>query len=365
VVISCQKSGGYGHKIVVNMNEVEPYEWSSLFNQTELIKLYLKDSSFITSVDDLKISKERFFILDLQENSIFTFNINGQSILKLQHLGKGPGEYMSICDFAVDPFNNNFELLDGRVLRTYDSNGKFIKLKIVATDEIRGINHLEIIDKDYIAFLSLFSKEGAVIYNRNSGKIQKKQSIHPVWARENIPFNSSNHLYPHENGINYFEGFSNKVYHIDKDGWKLNFEWDFGKNNFDYNSPSAKRAFSKRPESIEMNTDEFNKCVVSFFYSIENTKYIMTSFMFQEKPTALIYSKMKGTYKIIGGEIGSLLATSKVVFYGDDQILIIAEPIRLKILPIQWFSLKDQDVLNELDLYGNPVLLKMKIKQDF
>lgn len=99
-----------------------------LISEYFFVKLETKGESLITTIDKIQVSNDNLFIGDFSQNAILIFNIKGEFINKISRLGRGPGEYLHIADFSLDPQSGNIVLLDlgTRKLRTYKKNGEFV-----------------------------------------------------------------------------------------------------------------------------------------------------------------------------------------------------------------------------------------------
>jgi hypothetical protein len=58
-------------------------------------------------------------------NRLLLFAKNGKFIRQIGSAGRGPGEYSRIGDFIVDEKSHEIYVLSGRIVLTYDINGKF------------------------------------------------------------------------------------------------------------------------------------------------------------------------------------------------------------------------------------------------
>ena len=89
------------------------------------------------------------------KNQIFIFNREGQFISKINRKGRGPEEYMSISDLAINPFNGCLEILDpwGKLL-AFDLNGKYLHSFRLPKD-LHAYDEFIPLSRDSIAFYSL------------------------------------------------------------------------------------------------------------------------------------------------------------------------------------------------------------------
>jgi hypothetical protein len=278
VAFACQKVQNKNNIRNIYMNKIANYELNDICDSVRMIPISTNDSNFLGSIKKIMVFEDDLYILDRMQKAIFVYNCEGKLIRKICKVGNGPGEYLDIVDFTINKYNKQIEMIDGSYLRSYDFHGNFINKEKIANEKIKAIHHIAIIDTSYIAFLSLFEEDGALIYSRVAKKIVSAQNLVPAWTRTKIPFQTISRFYSNNNEIIYYEGFSNKVYQIDKSGFKIKYEWDFGDYNFNYDKPPLIKEF-KRASSFkeilkrrEYYTDRY---IQTFQHNIENEKYII------------------------------------------------------------------------------------------
>ena len=126
----------------------EAKEFFEIGRIEKAIKLETTEDSFIGNIDKLLIDKNsEIFIGDyFSSKKIIRFTRNGKFINCYGRKGQGPGEYVQIMGFTIDP-GDNIILLTPYKLIKFEKNGEFIK-------EIRmnysGIDITSLNDKIYI-----------------------------------------------------------------------------------------------------------------------------------------------------------------------------------------------------------------------
>ncbi|PWD99020.1 6-bladed beta-propeller [Marinilabilia rubra] len=93
-------------KIFVDCDDVEGISHNDYFENIELINLETSQKSLIHKINRLYFFKEKIYILDKKQNSIFVFDKTGRFFRKIRNVGRGPGEYIQIGDFTIDEKNN-------------------------------------------------------------------------------------------------------------------------------------------------------------------------------------------------------------------------------------------------------------------
>lgn len=97
----------------------------------EVIKLGHHDSITIGGQNFIQQRDSSFYIGDLQGTGlIYRFNRQGHFLNSIGKIGRGPGEYLMMCDFYVsDTANQLYVLSNPFQLFLYDKQGHFIRQK--------------------------------------------------------------------------------------------------------------------------------------------------------------------------------------------------------------------------------------------
>lgn len=102
---------------------------SSFLSDACRIRLRMDDrTSGMKSLDKVVIRDRKLWILDAFSRKIVVFNRTGNPVEVLDRLGRGPGEYLSIEDFCIDPRGHVF-VSDPRTARVieYDPDLAFVR----------------------------------------------------------------------------------------------------------------------------------------------------------------------------------------------------------------------------------------------
>ena len=100
---------------------------SDLFSISSIIPLETNNKSLINRIDKIKVSKSNIFTFDRRSRKLLLFDIKGTFIRQVGELGEGPGEYIELMDFEIDPNNEIVYLLDFRKVHQFSFQGDFIK----------------------------------------------------------------------------------------------------------------------------------------------------------------------------------------------------------------------------------------------
>lgn len=94
-------------------------------DHAHFIKLKMEDKqSLIRSFDKVIIYNRELYVLDTYTQKLVVFDWNGNHLRTLNRKGRGPGEYLSIEDFCIDPREHIF-ITDTRTSKVIEYDIKF------------------------------------------------------------------------------------------------------------------------------------------------------------------------------------------------------------------------------------------------
>jgi len=108
----------------ISKNE-QSLKLSEIAISIDYVPITTTDSSILGSIYKI-IKKESFFYIH-SKDAIFQFNSKGDMLGKLEKTGKGPGEYIVIKDFDVNPSEQLIAILTWGKILFYNLNGQFYK----------------------------------------------------------------------------------------------------------------------------------------------------------------------------------------------------------------------------------------------
>jgi hypothetical protein len=143
VITSCSNSKNpstSGNKVVTstdlpyfidiekNLTETKSITLSNIGKQLEYIPLETNPNCMIQSIQHISFSEDFMFIADYTK--ILQFDRKGKFLRQIGANGRGPGEYLEITGFCLDPKNKKMfvnQCNAGCEILEYDFNGSFIK----------------------------------------------------------------------------------------------------------------------------------------------------------------------------------------------------------------------------------------------
>ncbi|MDR0698611.1 MAG: 6-bladed beta-propeller [Tannerella sp.] len=121
----------------------------------DTIRLEVTDNALIDQIAKIRIMNGRFYILSSNFNTAFIFSENGKFINKISDRGQGPGEYISINSFEIDPIHNKLLIGDSfsKKLFIYDENGR--QERVIQL----SFNRMELTSDGADGFINFFSRD--------------------------------------------------------------------------------------------------------------------------------------------------------------------------------------------------------------
>lgn len=109
--------------------KVDPVDSDQFFEAIEYVALETLTNSLISEISRIVIAGDRIFILDIREQAVQIFSIDGRHLARIQNIGRGPREYLSLMDITVDESTKRVVMLSDRPrakLLFYDYDGNYI-----------------------------------------------------------------------------------------------------------------------------------------------------------------------------------------------------------------------------------------------
>lgn len=103
----------------------EVYELDKYIRDVQVIPI-VSDSLIFSGISKMIVSDKRYIILS--GGVVFSVSFDGRSVCRIGNVGRGPGEYLSVKDIAINVYNDEIWCLDilNEVLRYDLQSGKYI-----------------------------------------------------------------------------------------------------------------------------------------------------------------------------------------------------------------------------------------------
>jgi len=202
-------------------------------SKIKYVPLETKSECMIGDVKKILKSKEFIFVADFSDN-LFVFDLNGKFVKKVGNKGKGPNEYNTITDFAINNVKNEIIIASLNEFLVFKFNGDFIRksrlndssLQVVSVDDSDRLYYIKPIgrpSKDLEDLICIYNIKGELLKTIKASIIRQKGDI---------PFFNS--IYTKNNNTYYKEEFSNKLYKLNsKFERKVFLDLKFGRYAFD------------------------------------------------------------------------------------------------------------------------------------
>ena len=269
---------------------------SEVVDSIQIISLETNDSCIIGSYNKIVTDRQQLFIMDKISNSIFTFDCNGKFLFSIGSRGRGPFEFLEMCDFCILS-NKNILVSDERIrkLSLFDSIGNPIReIYLNHNNDPRSIcnNRICNINDSIIAMYGCTGYNNVTVFNINNEEILYQElPYHEGYSIENrFAFNKT------KENTQLLRSGATEIYNIKSDGIELNRYLNFGKHQnkgeFEYVDVPG---FGKWPalKSYQATVD----------YYFENSSKIILSFnceMLNEGTLyVFLYNKSTKNYKFL------------------------------------------------------------------
>jgi hypothetical protein len=107
------------------LSNIKPLSLSTIGNKLEYIALETTTESMLARAWKIEMTDSLIFVSDGKK--IIEFDKSGRYIRKIGTQGRGPGEYLNLCDFCIDGSTRRIYVLDEMALLVFDFEGKLIE----------------------------------------------------------------------------------------------------------------------------------------------------------------------------------------------------------------------------------------------
>lgn len=112
-----------------NISPVDTLKLSSLVDSVSYVCLSTGTDHLIGTIRDIKYKNNRFYISQFTSLPLLVFSETGEFLYRVGDNGRGPGEYMEVTAFDINPETRQISILDGTSMKVnvYSEYGKFIR----------------------------------------------------------------------------------------------------------------------------------------------------------------------------------------------------------------------------------------------
>ncbi|MCX6226545.1 MAG: 6-bladed beta-propeller [Bacteroidia bacterium] len=299
------------YKIDLSGNEQESVDMnlSTIAAEVNYIALETKPDSYLTSIFKLVKTDYNLLVLDrtaMKRERLVIFNLNGSFKALINRVGKGPGEYSAIEDFAFDPENQSITILDSgqKKFLQFTLSGQFIR---EARMDIRPSDMCYIEPGFFVTTIPLRMVKPAddgklnniIIYDRELKVKKRISTLNKSLESPDSPFIMTGGMTSFENQLRYKQPFVNDIYTVDKNlDYRIFCKMEFGK----YKVPESKYASIGGSRSDD-NYKEYHNMV-------ESRNFLFIKYRYNKMICTYLYSKTNNTMTNLSGEGGNFGITN-------------------------------------------------------
>ena len=343
-------------EFIIDVTNPADISIKDLWDKIELVPLETTEECMIGSLTDVLYRDNIYYVFDEQQSSLYLFSDDGKYIDKIHGQGRGPGEYMLLYDFEINPFTGNIELLNPRgEILVYNQNCNFLeKINI----PLRASHFFTNLSPEEVIFYSTYENKKIHYLVRGCDSIYKSEySFLDYIAGTQIISGKRSPFYRYGDEVYFLDA----VYYRIKtfNGGQLADEYciDFKGKNIDFNT---------LPQDKEL------PYYVNYFLTGDKP-YALQNFIINDSLMVLrcIYKRVWHTVMIDRTSHDTKVIKKfkeDVVFPGifdfnDEGIYSIVEPVHIKLL-VNSLILDDVNSkkLEEVDMDSNPVIIKYHFK---
>jgi hypothetical protein len=328
-----------------------------MWDKIELVPLETTEECMISSLTDVVYRDNIYYVLDEQQSSLFLFSDDGKYINKIQRQGRGPGEYMMLYDFEINPFTGNIELLNPRgEILVYDRDCNFIEKTSIP---LRASHFFTNLSPEEVILYSIYEDKKIHYLVRGCDSIYKSEySFLDYIAGTQIISGKRSPFYRNGDEVYFLDAVYYSIKRFNENQLENEYYLDFNGKNIDFN---------KLPKDKELFY------YVNYFRTGDKP-YDLQNFVINDSLMILrcIY---KGDWHtvMINRKSYEIKVIKKfkedVVFPGifdfcDEGIYSIVEPIHIELL-VNPGILDDANSLKlkKVDMNSNPVIIKYHFKE--
>ena len=353
----------------------------SIAESIDYITLKTPDSAKVGMMFEMRITDNNIFVLD-QTFSLFVFDIEGNFRTKINHLGRGPGEYPGLNGSMINVDNDLIGLHFGPKVFFYDFSGNPIKVIDIKV-EYYPIFAKWLTDDKYVGFMDvapltgespddvstiIFDSEGNVLRKERYFVKEKRPKSMTSWVGRFGYFTRLN------DGVLVKEPFNDTTFIIKDDMERTPFIINYlGKHRAPREFLESPGSYSQSGDNMPSNSRSYILSYKSFIYPA----YFFVTFRnnYQNYSGVWDYRNMKAfsVSDAVAGltddiDFGLPFVSPRDGFIANnpDEMVDLIEPIKLlsdpAINPREGSRLAE--IMEDLSIDDNPVIRIIKTKAE-
>lgn len=330
----------------------------------EIIKLKDDSSNVIGNIDKLICRNGRIYILDSYgSKSIFVFDETGELLLKINNVGKGPGEYLYPNDFDISDYNGEIHVLDTNLRKVIVYNKKGVYVREIHI-KFSPFSFAVTNDGKYIFSLGNYPIDNVkkIIITDFKGNILKySEKVHVTSDFKNLMLGEQKEIHHINNKIYITPLQQNKIFIYNQDEVEEKYTLDFGK----YNLP--KEIF---PDDLSRE-NKIKKLMNSHYvYFISNycetDKYLLFTSIVNSKLIYFFYNKHDNVTFCTNRIVDDVLNIGFPNCFTTDNNFIygIFDSYHIELVKPYINNNKLKAIIKQMNSFSNPIVIKYKLKNE-
>jgi hypothetical protein len=272
--------------------------YEDVFKKTLIIPLETNSNCLISKISQMKIYKNKIFILDINLNALLVFNMEGRFLNRIGSVGKGPGEYIRPRYFFISEKDGLVKVFDApmKKLICFDIEGKYNK-DITVDKYLSNVGET---NSGYWGYCADRINDGINSKQQRTLKFfifdSEGQLKGHISGRENIDnINLSNAYILNDMGesVSFVEPFSPDIYYLKNGEISVKYKIDY--SGFSPPQSVLSKVGNMKAPISKMGMEFLNTITyeyASFFINfLENENWILLSTPF--KTRTIIYNKIE------------------------------------------------------------------------
>ncbi len=259
----------------------------------EIVPLETNEEALLRNYWKVIEYNDKYYVQD-RSNGLYVFNNKGKYISNIGDLGNGPGEYIYISDFQINPYTGYIEILEPRgKVKVYNPRGEFL---YYYGRRFQEVSYFYIVDEDMVLFSHNSCSPTLNLYSRKADSVVRSFLSFEHDFMIFRPVRTDAHYYVYNDVLYIHHGYTNEIYKLDNNRLSPVLKLDFGNNNINIQNYPWEFAESDK----EVGKDFVDrKYVYAFRDDFENDRYMIKKFCFRNDILLLIYDKRKDEYEIL------------------------------------------------------------------
>lgn len=273
----------HSETIPITIADAASLESADLFKSIEILPLEFTNAGMIQKIEKIIKCNDKLYVLNRMQSrsNIVIFNLDGTLAGVLDRKGKGPGEYVQIFDFDVDPISNNIWLYDGYQSKTNIYNNKLDFVREFKMDDGRKSDLIcfQKWNPSRIIFTQGFNRDNPndnsqILVSDRDGLIIEEYL--KIKEQPDFSIGSRFRLQSTNSAVAFFPAFSDNVYYINHDSCFVAYELAFDQ---DCIKPGTRITSSAHSGEV------FNQSI------IDSDLFLHINYMFNGKVYLSFYNK--------------------------------------------------------------------------